>query len=159
MFKTYKRKNTTVQAIELTKDNLQRVVDFCNKEYQKYNFSIEEDKVVFYETQEKTTKYTLVAGDFIAVQNENDIYPIKAENFEKIYGPALEIPKDLPDHMCRVYMELLDLDKKIHDLGVYIANGQPKASPHEAQLQLSQFESMKKYSSILNERIKLYLKK
>ena len=159
MFKTYRRKNTTVQAIELTKDNLQRVVDFCNKEYQKNNFSIEEDKVVFYETQEKTTKYTLVAGDFIAVQNENDIYPIKAENFEKIYGPALEIPKDLPDHMCRVYMELLDLDKKIHDLGVYIANGQPKASPQEAQLQLSQFESMKKYSSILNERIKLYLKK
>lgn len=159
MFKTYRRKNTTVQAIELTKDNLQRVVDFCNKEYQKYNFSIEEDKVVFYETQEKTTKYILVAGDFIAVQNENDIYPIKAENFEKIYGPALEIPEDLPEHMQRVFIEAHELDKKLYDLADYISKGQPKASPEEAQLQISQFDIMDNYSLILHKRIKLYLKK
>jgi hypothetical protein len=173
MFKTYKRKTNELKAIEITQENMQTVVDFLNERFKNYKFEMAqvfdsdktktvkncikfEQKPIFKESF--SNKYVVFIGDFIAHHGETDVYPIEAENFEKIYGPALEIPEGLPEHMQRVYVELHDLDKKIHDLGVYIANGQPKASPQEAQLQLSQFESMKKYSSILNERIKLYIK-
>ena len=173
MFKTYKRKTNELKAIEITQENMQTVVDFLNERFKNYKFEIDQ---VFDDDETKTVKncikfeqkpifkescankYVVFIGDFIAHQGETDVYPIKAENFEKIYGPALEIPEGLPEHICRVYMELLELDKKIHNLGIYISNGQPKASPEEAQLQLQQFESMKKYSLILHERIKLYLK-
>lgn len=173
MFKTYNRKTNELRAIEITQENMQIVVDFLNERFKNIKFEMAqvfdgdktktvkncikfEQKPIFKESF--SNKYVVFIGDFIAHHGETDVYPIKAENFEKIYGPALEIPEDLPEHMCRVYMELFDLDKKIHNLGVYIANGQIKASPQEAQLQLSQFESMKKYSLILHERIKLYLK-
>ena len=173
MFKTYKRKTNELKAIEITQENMQTVVDFLNERFKNYKFEIAQvfdgdetkavkncikfdQKLIFKESF--ANKYVVFIGDFIAHHGETDVYPIKAENFEKIYGPALDVPEDLPEHMQRVFIEVYELDKKIHDLGVYIAGGQIKASPQEAQLQLSQFESMKKYSSILNERIKLYLK-
>ena len=173
MFKTYKRKTNELKAIEITQENMQTVVDFLNERFKNYKFEIAqvfdgdetktvkncikfEQKPIFKESCDN--KYVVFIGDFIAHQGETDVYPIKAENFEKIYGPALEIPEGLPEHMQRVFIEVYELDKKLRDLGIYISNGQPKASPEEAQLQLQQFESMKKYSLILHERIKLYLK-
>ena len=100
----------------------------------------------------------LTEGCYVIKGVKGEYYPISAEIFEMTYEVALEIPEGLPEHTQRVFVEAHEVDKKLRDLGIYISNGQPKASPEEAQLQRQQFDIMDNYSKTLHKRINLYRK-
>src|SRR5574343_25721 len=161
MLRTYKRKSTSTQAIELTKDNLQKVVDYFSKEFQKYTFILDEDKVVFYNTQEKTTKHTLLVGDFIAVQDENDIYPIKKENFDNIYIRDSDyLTQLIIETITRLVEEAKENNYKALMLdNNLIAQLEDNLPQDQKDLLKTQLDLMKQLDIILKKRLELINKK
>lgn len=161
MLRTYKRKSTSTQAIELTKDNLQKVVDYFSKEFQKYTFILDEDKVVFYNTQEKTTKHTLLVGDFIAVQDENDIYPIKKENFDNIYIRDSDyLTQLIKETITRLVEEAKENNYKALMLdNNLIAQLEDNLPQDQKDLLKTQLDLMKQLDIILKKRLELINKK
>ncbi len=150
-------------AIFYTEDNFEQAVNFMEgKTLSEQSMQAVRNFAKTYGLKVTTAEgiKTLEYGTWIIATSDPEVFSCKtpeefAEEY-KLLEDEVVAPEHLPPHMCRVFFEKYELDKKITDLGVYLEKGAPRATEIEAALLKEQLGHMVEYSGVLKTRLALY---
>lgn len=148
-FKPYTKQPLTIQAFQYTGN-----IDHLPSEFKSLPNAIITDRSLSILTLEGSMRVDV--GDYVIRGIKGEYYPCKPDIFTQSYVEAITVPNYLPAHMQRVYVELVELEKKIIALIRYQAKGYPGASELEKDLLASQVKFMDTYAATLGERLAQY---